>query len=355
LAYACAGLGVMTKGLIGAVLPALVFATWCIASRRAGSLRMLAWPLGWVLLLVIAVPWMVTMQQRHDDFLHYFFVVQQFSRYARSGFNNQQGAWFYPAVLAVLGLPWTVWLWRVAGRHFFDPRARDARRDVRLLMAIWLAIAVLFFSLPRSKLVGYIVCAALPLAFLAAEGFDAAWRAPPGRWAVFRPGLRSLAGLSAVVCVTTVAGVAVFGSAIGRADVSAWRETIAPADRVLMLDDYDYDLPFYLRLAQPVAVATRWSEARDSDGWRRELSDAASFAPVSGRDRLIEQGLLPQWLCRPGTTWVFGETPALRALGAAQIVELARNEALAVWRVDDSEAATGTCLARAGAAQVANR
>ena len=36
-------------------------------------------------------------------------------------------------------------------------------RDVRLLMAIWLAAIVVFFSLPRSKLVGYALPAAVPL------------------------------------------------------------------------------------------------------------------------------------------------------------------------------------------------
>jgi hypothetical protein len=44
-------------------------------------------------------------------------------------------------------------------------------------------------------------------------------------------------------------------------------------------------------------------------------------------------------LCRQGTTtWVFGDTAALQALGATQIVELARHEAMAIWRVDASSA-----------------
>jgi 4-amino-4-deoxy-L-arabinose transferase-like glycosyltransferase len=339
LAYACAGLGVMTKGLVAAVLPALAFAAWCVASRRTRSIAFLAWPPGWALLLLITVPWIAAMQSRHTGFLHYFFVVQQFSRYTGSGFNNPQGPWFYPVVLTVLGLPWTVWLWRIAGRRFFEAVPGESRRDVRLLMAVWLVVAVVFFSLPRSKLVGYILVAAPPFAFLAAAGFDAAWRAPAGRWIRFMPGLRSLAGLSALVCVSAVSGVALFGSSSGRTAVAAWRTTIAPGDRVVMVDDYDYDLPFYLQLAQPVEVAAGWSRLLDSDGWRRELRDAASFAPAVARDRLLETSVLPEWLCRPGTTtWVFGDTPALQALGATQIVELARHEAMAVWRVDASSA-----------------
>ena len=47
-AYAFAALGVLTKGLIGAVLPALVFAAWCIATRRRRAWRCLAWWPGWL-------------------------------------------------------------------------------------------------------------------------------------------------------------------------------------------------------------------------------------------------------------------------------------------------------------------
>jgi len=348
LAYACAGCGVMTKGLIGVVLPGLVFAVWCLVARRPRSLLMLAWAPGWLLLLAITVPWMAAMQLRHDDFLHYFFVVQHIQRYAGSEFNNQRGIWFYPAVLLVLGLPWSLCLWRVFSRRFFD-EVSGPRRELRLLMVVWLAVVLVFFSLPRSKLIGYILPAMLPLAFLAGEGLTRAMAAHAGRVPRWRPGAAAIGGFAAMVCVCTVGGVALFGNSVERPGVAAWRDAIEPGDRLLMLDDYDYDLPFYLRLPQPVTVATDWHRALVADDWRRELYDAGIFDPQAARQRLIEQSDLPAWLCRSGKTWIFGNMHDLRSLGATHVVRLARDEALAEWRVDLGEAATRSCLARLGA------
>jgi 4-amino-4-deoxy-L-arabinose transferase-like glycosyltransferase len=347
-AYACAGLGVMTKGLIGAVLPGLVFAAWCLAAQRLRSLRMLAWAPGWLLLLAITMPWMAAMQLRHPDFLHYFFVVQHVQRYAGSDFNNQRGIWFYPAVLLVLGLPWSLCLWRVVGRRFFD-EATGPQRELRLLMVVWLAVVPVFFSLPRSKLVGYILPAALPLACLAAEGLMRSRAPRPGNSPMAPPWLAALAGFSAMLCVGTVGGVAVFGNSVERPGVVAWRDAIESGDRLLMLDDYDYDLPFYLRLPKPVTVASEWHRAIVADDWRRELSDAGAFDPQAARTRLIERSDLPAWLCQPGKTWIFGDMHDLRSLGASHVVRLARDEALAEWRVDPGEAATRSCLARLAA------
>jgi len=344
LAFVCAGCGVMTKGLIGAVLPGLIFVAWCLATRRYAAARSLAWLPGWMLLLAVAAPWMAAMQWRHEGFLRYFLVTQQFQRYVGSTYNNTQGLWFYPVVLAILGLPWSVWLVRVGSRRFIA--GDKTERDVRLLMAIWVAAIVVFFSLPRSKLVGYALPAAVPLAVLAAEAFSAGWRAVPAGRARFRPGLWSLGGLSGSLCVATIIGIAAFGSSTGRPGIAAWRASIGPQDRVLMIEDYDYDLPFYLRLGQPVDVATRWQDAGSRDDWRHELLDAAAFASPGDRARLVDLEQVGARLCTPGTTWVFGEAPALQALGATRVHEFARKESFAVWHVDDQDAARRACLAR---------
>ena len=115
------------------------------------------------LLAVLALLWFVLVEQRHPGFLHYFFVVQHFQRYAATGFNNVQPLWFYPAVLAGFSLPMLPWLlrWRR-----LPPAGAPALRG---LMAATVAGVLLFFSLPQSKLVGYILPAVPALAWLFAE------------------------------------------------------------------------------------------------------------------------------------------------------------------------------------------
>ena len=53
---------------------------------------------------------------------------------------------------------------RPAGAAYW--RRCRSTAPVRQLMWLWLAVVTVFFSLPQSKLVGYILPAAVPLAFL---------------------------------------------------------------------------------------------------------------------------------------------------------------------------------------------
>ena len=87
-AYLTMALGVLAKGLIGAVLPALVIVLW-LSSRRQGRTSLaLLWLPGVLLFLLASAPWFIAMQSRHEEFLHYFVVVQHSKRFASGGFNN---------------------------------------------------------------------------------------------------------------------------------------------------------------------------------------------------------------------------------------------------------------------------
>ena len=98
-AYAAAALGVLAKGLIGIVIPALIISAWLLARRRWRVLFALLWWPGIALFLLLTAPWFIAMQLKFSDFSYYFFVVQHFKRFAAGGFNNVQPFWFYPALL----------------------------------------------------------------------------------------------------------------------------------------------------------------------------------------------------------------------------------------------------------------
>ena len=316
-AYALAALGVLTKGLIGAVLPALVLAGWLLATRRFRSLALLAWWPGWLVFGLIAVPWFVAMQARYDGFLDYFVVVQHFKRYAGGGFNNERAWWFYAAALALLTLPWSPWIALVLRRRFF---ADGPRRDLRMLTAVWLAVVLVFFSLPRSKLVGYVLPVLPALAFLLAE-------------AVAARRVRAIAGAAALICVAIVAGVGIAAPHSAQPAAESMRDRMTVRDRVLVLDRPVYDLAFYLRLVGPVPVASDWDSAPWRDDWRRELLDAAAFAPDAARRILLPSDQASEWLCRAGTTWVFGDADsAQRHRWLTQAQPVYSDASLAVWR-----------------------
>ena len=163
LAFLFAALGLLAKGLIGAVLPGLVIVAWLAALRRPRLLLPLLWLPGFALFLAVTAPWFLAMQSRFPDFANYFFVVQHFKRFAESGFDNAQPFYFYPVVLAVLTLPWFAWLPLAMRRSYWSDPMQGAMRQ---LMWIWLAVVTIFFSLPQSKLVGYVLPVSFPLAYL---------------------------------------------------------------------------------------------------------------------------------------------------------------------------------------------
>jgi 4-amino-4-deoxy-L-arabinose transferase-like glycosyltransferase len=329
-AYALAALGVLAKGLIGVVIPALVVGTWLLCERRWRLARSLAHPGGVALLLAIAAPWFLAMQRLHPGFIDYFFVLQHFKRYAGSGFNNVEPGWFYAGVLALGGLPTLPWL-LAAGR-------RSHATPLRSLAWAWLAVVVVFFSIPRSKPLGYILPAVPAFALLASDGFLAA----PARRRLWRASL----ALSASVCLVALDVLAQDRAHTTRALALALAEYRRAGEPVVMLDRYDYDLPFYARLREPVRVAGDWSAAPPrTDGWRKEFADAARFAHGASTP-LLDRAALPAALCAAPVSWLVGSLDAAAIaypfLAHAQRLALVRGVAL--WRVEPARPALSAAL-----------
>ena len=301
-AYAFAGLGVLAKGLIGAVIPGLVIGAWLLATRRWRAIGPLFSWLGAAIFLAIAVPWFVVAQQRYDGFFDYFFVVQHFQRFTSTGFNNAQPIWFYAAVLAGVFLPWAPWLYRQ-----FRPQSVSVARDpLRPLMLIWLGVVLVFFSIPQSKLLGYILPTMAPLAWLVSDGVARAGKLTAGMrawwWAAAAVGVATMLGL--------VIGLTLMPRNSAREIAEELQAQRAAGEPVMMLGRLDFDVPFYAHLRQPIMVVDDWSSAdvQHRDNWRKELSEAARFDPVAASSRLVDWKDLAATLCRAPVTWVIASS-----------------------------------------------
>ena len=347
-AYVFAGLGVLAKGLIGLVLPGMVIVAWLLATLRWRTLLALLWWPGLLLMLAITAPWFIVMQNKFPDFLHYFFVVQHFQRFAGAGFNNVQAWWFYPVVLLLCHVLWLPWLCRV----FTPTSLAAARRDpVRALMWVWFAVVVVFFSLPKSKLIGYVLPAVPPLVFLLSQSFAAdakptpAWR----RW------WRGAVALSAGVALAVVAWLSLHPMKSSRELALVLGRQHLVTEPVFMLGNYDYDVPFYARLRQPVAIVDAWDDpaVAQTDNWRKEIADAALFAPARAVQTLLTARQLPASVCAAPLSWVIGAPSQMEAfsfLAAAEVVY--RDDTRVLWRVDKVRAQNAELLNCAGTPDV---
>lgn len=302
-AFAAAGLGVLAKGLIGIVLPGLVLLGWLAMRRRWRSVMALTWWPGILLMVGIASPWFLLMQHRYPEFLHYFFVVQHLQRFVGSGFNNVMPFWFFPAVLTLASLPALPWLF-LGWRRRIWPAARDAH-PLHGLLAIWLAVVVVFFSLPQSKLIGYILPAVPPLAGLSALAWG---RLTSPDQPVQRGAWVSLA-IGVMMSLGAVAVYSLGASGTHRELARHLARERQEGEPVVMIGRLAYDVPFYARLRDPVMVVEDWNDAAlmARDGWRKELGDTRQFAPPASATAtfLTRDRLLPM-LCAHPSSWIIG-------------------------------------------------
>ena len=169
-AWAAMGVAVLTKGLIGIVLPSLALVTYSLWARDFQIWRRLHILAGTLLMLAITVPWFWLVARRNPEFLHFFFIHEHFERYTSGA--HRRGAPFWYFVPQLLGgfLPW-LGLWpAIAAQAIRAPKAPGLQPV--LLLAAWSVSIFVFFSASGSKLPGYIVPMLPALAILAALALD---------------------------------------------------------------------------------------------------------------------------------------------------------------------------------------
>jgi 4-amino-4-deoxy-L-arabinose transferase-like glycosyltransferase len=164
-AWATAALGVLTKGLVAAAIPAAVLVIYSLYSRDFSPWRKLHLKLGLPLFLAITVPWHWLAAQRLDDFLQFYFIREHFARYLTPIAERQEPWWFFGWVFLAGTVPWTVPALRVLASGWRSPRGQFSPT---LFLWIWIVFICVFFSLSDSKLMPYILPAMPALAVLIA-------------------------------------------------------------------------------------------------------------------------------------------------------------------------------------------
>ena len=334
LAYVLAGLGFLAKGLIGVVLPGAVLLFWMLGRRQFSSVQRVLWLPGIALFLLICLPWMLYMQARYPGFVDYYIVYQHFQRFVQGGFNNPHPFWFYVPVLLVLTLPWSIQLWRVCRRSFWCTGGPD---PVRSLMVWWLVVIVGFFSIPTSKLIGYVLPALAPLAYFVARAFHDRLQGEAADKA-----LRTLSWsflVAVIICLAAVVAMVVKPQPSSKGLAKKMLADYGTHDYVVMLDYLRYDLNFYLGTVKPAIVVADWaaSDIAYTDNWRKELYDAAAFNPGLGEQLLINRDGFPDFLCRPhdARLWLVADRAAVANYPLLKGLQpFAEDGRLVVWRIE---------------------
>ncbi len=156
-AWAALAFAVLSKGLIGIVLPGAVLVIYSLVQRDVTLWRRLHWTGGLLLFALISVPWFVIVSSRNPEFFDFFFIHEHFARYLTREAHREGRWWYFIPILLAGMLPWiTVLLWSMRGAWSDAPATRKAFSWQRFAL-VWSAFIFLFFSASDSKLPWYIL------------------------------------------------------------------------------------------------------------------------------------------------------------------------------------------------------
>ena len=167
LAWAALGLAVLSKGLMGLVLPGAALVIYSLIQRDFTLWKRMHLVTGPLLCLLVCVPWFYLVIQANPEFFERFFIYEHYTRFTTKVHGRYQ-PWYYFVPILLLGMmPWTLlmadtllraWKWGAAQveRSFSTER----------FLLVWAVFVYVFFSVSSSKLPSYLLPMFPPLALL---------------------------------------------------------------------------------------------------------------------------------------------------------------------------------------------
>ncbi len=206
--YVCLALAVLTKGLIGVILPAGIVGAWALlAGSLPRTLREMRLAAGTLILVAIAAPWHILAGLRNEKFFWFYFMNEQLLRYLGKRIPVDYDTVPLPVFLGlhlVWLFPWTPFL-VLALRDL--PRVLRPRFDhdrTLLFLWLWAGMVLLFFSFSTRQ--EYYSFAAYPaLILLAAKALEEGERLPARGLVAAHWALLAVAAVTAAVLGVLVA------------------------------------------------------------------------------------------------------------------------------------------------------
>ena len=196
--WAGMALSVLSKGLIGLMLPGGILVTYTLLTmqwRLWGRLHLVK---GLILFLLVAAPWFILVGMRNPEQPAFFFIHEHWDRFFKTEHHREQ-VWYVFFVLTAVGMvPWLGMLVQsmvTAAKR--DPKDAPAAFRPRLMLLVWAVFIILFFTKSNSKLPGYILPIFPALALLTAVYLDSGARIAR----VVTAALSSLVGVALLVTV----------------------------------------------------------------------------------------------------------------------------------------------------------
>lgn len=155
--FVCMALAVLSKGLIGAVLPGASILIWCGLRRDGKTLKLAFKHWGIEFFFLIAAPWHVAVALKNPEFFKFYFVHEHFDRFLTKGHNRYQPFYFFMPILLIGVFPWAGVLMRTLKSTMHMVRRSLDREREALFLLVSAGFIFLFYSASSSKLIPYIL------------------------------------------------------------------------------------------------------------------------------------------------------------------------------------------------------
>ncbi len=178
--YVFLAVATLAKGPVAPFLAGAIVLLFCGLRHDLKAAVRTLWLPGVIAFLVIALPWYVAVQLRNPKFLYVFIFEHNLARFGTEMFRHTQPWWYYLPVLMLALIPWTFFAipafldalnscvrdWRLPKDTDRERRNIDSFPE---FLVIWALLPIIFFSLSKSKLPGYILPAIAPCTILTAD------------------------------------------------------------------------------------------------------------------------------------------------------------------------------------------
>src|SRR4029077_3045995 len=146
--YATCGIGILAKGPLGLLLPALIAGTFLVLKRKWDLLFKFCFHPGVLLTLLLGAGWYVVAVTRGGEgFIDRQLLQENLNRFF-GGSGHSHPVYYYIPYLFSQGLPWTLFLpfllWDLFAKNFRS-------QDDSLFLIVWFFVMFLFFSISAGK------------------------------------------------------------------------------------------------------------------------------------------------------------------------------------------------------------
>ncbi|MDP4028376.1 MAG: glycosyltransferase family 39 protein [Gallionella sp.] len=157
LAWAAMALAVLSKGLMGLILPGAALFLYSVFNRDVKVWLRMHWVSGLLMFFLVVAPWFVLVMRANPEFFQFFFIREHFERFTTKVHGRYQPWHYFVPVLLMGMLPWTLLMFDTLLRSWHGSAAQARTFSPERFLLVWAVFIYFFFTISSSKLPSYLL------------------------------------------------------------------------------------------------------------------------------------------------------------------------------------------------------